>query len=314
MNLPPQPPSSEEPEQHPVLHSSEETLIQPSPVSDSSAEGAEETSSEETLIQPSPVSDSGAEGTEQQTTPSATEDMPTLPASSSEPHMTEDIPTLPASSSEPHMEETEQEPVPAFEPDGIAYSALDNNSTADGDTVSDEDEEDEEDDQAVSSQPSRSGVFIRKGVLIAAACAVVVVALLATFLVVASRPKDPPTDWIASFTPPPSSTSTSPSRILYYLHWTNQNGELQGQLQLAAKVNGKLQSITAPATGLYNKDNHIIYVVVTVSGQADTLVGKINATNDTLTLNSPGATDQSTQFVFHTGTANDYKQDTKQLA
>ncbi len=262
MNLSPQPSLPEEPEQQPALSSSEETSTQPSTVSDSHFQETE--------------------------------------------YPSEDIPMLPASSSEPQIEETEQQPISASEPDEIEHSSLDENA------VVGEDEDSEADREVSSSQPSRSGVFISRGVLIAAAGVIVVAALLIALLVVVNRPKDPPTDWIASYTPPAGSGSTT-GKILYYLHWTNQNGELKGQLQLAAKANGSLQSLTAPATGLYNRDNHIIYVVVTVNGQADTLTGKINDTNDTLTLNSPGATSQSSQFVFHTGNANDYKQATKRL-
>ncbi|WP_136625252.1 hypothetical protein [Dictyobacter kobayashii] len=138
------------------------------------------------------------------------------------------------------------------------------------------------------------------------------VALLAALLVFVNRPKDPPSDWISSFTPPAGTSSAS--KILYYLHWTNENGELKGQLQLSAVANGAPQSLTAPATGLYNRDNHIIYVVITINGQAGTLMGKINDANDTLTLNQVGATSQASQLVFHTGSANDYKQATQKLA
>ncbi|MBV9712785.1 MAG: hypothetical protein JO011_17940, partial [Ktedonobacteraceae bacterium] len=66
-------------------------------------------------------------------------------------------------------------------------------------------------------------------------------------------------------------------------------------------------------TGLYNRDNHIIYVVITINGQADTLTGKINDANDTLNLNPAGVTGQNSQFVFHIGNANDFKQATKKL-
>jgi hypothetical protein len=252
MNLPPQPPLSEEPEQPPTLHSSEETPTQPAPASDSLSEEPE---------QP--------------------------PAHSA----TEDIPPPPASSSEPGEAE-------ASELDEVEFSELD---------------EDEAFAPAQASpfQPSRSGVFIHRGILIAATCALVVAVVLVALLVFVNRPKDPPTDWIASYTPPAGTSSAK--KILYYLHWTNQNGELKGQLQLAANVNGSLQSLTALATGLYNRDNHIIYVVVTINGQADTLMGKINDNNDTLTLNPAGATGQDSQIVFHIGSANDYKQATKKL-
>lgn len=263
MNLSPQPPSSEEPEQQPALHSSEETPIQPSPASDSLSDEAE-----------------------QQPVHSASEDSPTEPASSSELE---------------GVEISELDEVEASEPDEAEISELD---------------EDEAfaPEQPVSSpfQPSRSGVFIHKGILITAACVLVAIVVLGALLVFVNRPKDPPTDWIASYIPPAGTSSAK--KILYYLHWTNQNGELKGQLQLAANVNGSLQSLTALATGLYNRDNHIIYVVVTINGQADTLTGKINDTNDTLTLIPVGATGQDSQIVFHIGSADDYKQATKKLA
>lgn len=271
MSLPSQPPLSEEPEQQPILHSSEETPIQPSLTPDSLSEEAEQ--------------------------------QPTYLAS-------EDIPTLPASSFEPLAAETVQQPASFSESDGNEYTALDE----DEDAPLDEDDDFEEEQTGSSlSRPAGSGVFIHTGVLIAAAGIIVVAALLIAFLVVANRPKDPPTDWIASYTPPPTATSTS-GKILYYLHWTNKNGELSGQLQLATKTSGKLQSLTAPAVGLYNRDNHIIYVVITISGQAPaTLTGKINDANNTLTLNQAGVASSSNLFVFHTGNANDYKQATNLL-
>ena len=176
------------------------------------------------------------------------------------------------------------------------------------DASDDSEDEDSEDDELASSQPSRSGVFIHKGMLIAAAAVVVLAAVLVALLLFVNRPIDPPTDWIASS--PPSSQGT----VLYYLHWTNQNGALKGQLQLAVNSNGATQSVTAPTTGLYSRDNHIIFVVVTISGQAPvTLSGNINDNNDTLTLNQAGATDKTGQIVFHTGSANDYKQATNKL-
>ncbi|MBV9615236.1 MAG: hypothetical protein JO031_07260, partial [Ktedonobacteraceae bacterium] len=212
-------------------------------------------SSEEPSPQPSPASDALPEEGEQQPVDSASED----------------ISTQAASSSEPPMEEAEQHLASPSEPDETETSVLDEDETSEPAQP-----------ESSPSQPSQSGVFVRKGLLIAAVSAVVVVALLATLLVFVTRPKDPPTDWIASFTPPPGSST---GKILYYLHWTNQNGELNGQLQLATIANGIPQSLAAPATGLYNRDNHIIYVVITINGQADTLTGKINDANDTLNLN-----------------------------
>ena len=240
--------------------------------------------SEETTTQPSTASDSRSEETEQQ---------PVHPAS-------EETEQQPALSSDSLSEETEQQPVSSSEPNEAEASAPDEDA-------------DFEQAQPVasSSQPSRSGIFIQKGFLIAAACVVVVAALLVALMAFVNSPKDPPTDWIASYTPPAS--PGSPGKILYYLHWTNQNGELNGQMQLAANANGTPQSLTAPATGLYNRDNHIIYVVITINGQPGTLTGKINENNDTLTLNQVGAPNQNSQLVFHIGSENDYKQATKNL-
>ncbi len=198
---------------------------------------------------------------------------------------------------------------PVADPDAIA-------SSADSDlTEASSTEENNEPDAAptvIAAPPAKSsGVFVPRSLLIAAVSVLVLIALLAALLVFVNRPQDPPTDWIGSYTPPAGSSSTG--KILYYLHWTNQNGSLNGQLQLAANSNGKLQSLTVPATGLYNRDNHIIYVVVTISGQPDTLTGNINNTNDTLMLNEVGATSQDSQIVFHRGSSNDYNQATKKL-
>src|SRR5579859_3009665 len=224
MNLPPQLPSSEEPEQQPALPFSEEPPAEPSPASDSHAEEPE-----------------------QQPEHPAAEDIPTQPALPSESPTEETEPIL---SSEPPAEETE--PTSSSEPDEDETSAPDEDFEPDEDEASILDE----DEAFEAEQPARSGVFIQKRLLIGAAGAVVVVALLVALLVLVNRPKDPPTDWIASYTPPAGTTNTG--KILYYLHWTNQNGELKGQLQLAAFTNGSLQSLTVPATGLYNRDNHII--------------------------------------------------------
>jgi hypothetical protein len=264
--------SSEEEEQHP--HAAEETLLPSSPAAESHPEEARHVD---------PVS----------------EDVPTLPTLASDPLAEEpqhtdlvgdDAPTLLASTSEPLAEETESQPTSSFDEDG----------------------DEDEDLELEGASPAQPGVFVSRGVLIAVACAVVIVALLATLLVVVTRPKDPPTDWIASYTPAAGTSSTT-GKIVYYLHWKNQNGALQGQLQLATFSNGALQSATAPTTGLYSKDNHIIYVVVTLNGQASTLTGNINDAGDILTLNAPGAASPGSGLVFHTGSANDYKQETKKL-
>jgi hypothetical protein len=277
MNLPPQPPSSEEPEQQPTLHPSE--------------------SEEKAPTQPEHAADSpSSEEPERQTTPTVEEPEEPQPEHAADSSSEE---TEPVAASE---EDMSTQPVSSFEADEAEDSSPDEDN-----------EEAFAPTQAASPvQSSPAGVFIRKSALIAAACAVVVVALLVVLLVVVTRPKDPPTDWIASYTPPAGASSTG--KVLYYLHWTNQNGALNGQMQFAAKANGAPQSLTAPATGLYNKDNHIIYVVITINGQPATLTGKINDNNDTLTLNEAGATSQSSQFVFHTGNANDYKQATQKLA
>ncbi len=278
MDLPSQSSSSEEEEQHP--QAAEETL-QPS------AATTEVPSEEGQHVDP------------------VTEDVSTQPTLVSDPSAEEEqhgdligdtVPASFASTSEPLVEGTEPQPVSSFDQDGSEAF----------------DEDDDEDFELEGASPARPGVFIRRGVLIAVGCAVVIVALLATLLVVVTRPKDPPTDWIASYTSAASATSTG-GKVLYYLHWTNQNGALQGQLQLATFSNGTLQSATAPTTGLYSKDNHIIYVVVTLNGQASTLTGNINNAGDTLTLNAPGATGPGSGLVFHTGSASDYKQATKKL-
>ncbi len=294
MNLPPQQlPSAEEPEQQPVPHTPEEASVQPSSSADQSSEEPEQqpvlhTSEEDISTQPSSSADQPSEETQQQPVGLASEDT-TQPASSFEP-VAEETETQLAMPSEPVGEETEPQFATFSEADGAEVS---------------------EDDEDEVSEPAPSGVFIHKGILIAAASAVVVVALLAVFLVFVNRPKDPPTDWIASYTPPAGSSTTG--KVLYYLHWTNQNGELKGQMQLAAFANGAPQSLTVPATGLYNRDNHDIYVVITVQGQADTLTGKINDAGDTMSLNPAGVTSKTSQFVFHIGTANDFKQATKKL-
>jgi hypothetical protein len=305
MDLSSQPSSSEESEQH--HHSEEEeTLLQSSPAAASLPEEPEHVDpiAEDVPTQPATAS-------EPEHVDPIAEDVPTQPATASEvlaeetepghvDPVTEDVPTQPALASESLAEEIEQQPTSPFDPAG--------------DEVLDEEVFDEDEDlELEGAAPARAGVFISRGVLIATVSAVVILALLATLLVVVTRPKDPPTDWIASYTPAPAAGTTSSGKILYYLHWTNQNGALQGQLQLATVANGTLQSATAPTTGLYSKDNHIIYVVVTLNGQASTLTGKINDTSDTLTLNAPGATTPNSGLVFHTGSANDYKQATKQL-
>ncbi len=315
MNLPPESSSSEELEQATVRHSVEETPVQPSFVADVPSEevtelpptdsSAKDSSTEETIeLLPTHTASedsSTEETTELPPTHTASEDIPTLPATSSsaEP-LAEPLESPLASSTEAQTEETELPIASPEMPEGEF-------------STEDEEDEDEDEDAELSSlsQPSQSGVFVHKGWLIGVVSAVVVVALLASLLVFVSRPKDPPTDWIATYTPPAGASSSG--KVLYYLHWTNQNGELTGQLQLAANPTGTLQSLTVPATGLYNKDNHIIYVVITINGQADTLTGKVNDANDTLNLNPAGVTSQSSLLVFHIGTANDYKLATKKL-
>jgi hypothetical protein len=302
MDLPSQPPSSEETKQQ-HIHSSEEAPIQPSPDADSLTEETQPQSAnpvtEETPTPSAPVADS------------LSEEIQPLHADP----IIEGIPEQPASTSEPLTEETEPQ-ITSLDQDKTEpqITSLDQDKTEPQITSLDQDEEEEDEDEDLEDEEeTRSGVFIGRGLLIAIGCAVVIVALMATLLVVVTRPKDPPTDWIASYTPPATAGTPAGGKILYYLHWTNQNGSLKGQLQLATVTNGALQSATATTVGLYSKDNHIIYVVITLSGQASTLAGTINDNNDTLTLDAPGTTTPGNGLIFHTGSANDYKLAAKNL-
>jgi hypothetical protein len=341
MNSPSKPPLSEEPATQLVSHVSEETPTQPSPTSDSPSEETElqpnltpepltEEHEQQSASSPEPV----AEGNEQQLTPSSEpvaaeselqsvdpisessneENIPTEAAPSSEPSEIsneEDMPTEAALSSESLTEDTESEPVSSEPITDDASSTSDEVEVFDLDEDADENEAFEEEQPGSRLfQPMQSGLFIHTKALIAAVCAIVVIALVVVVFLFVTRPKDPPTDWIASYTAPGSPSS---SKTLYYLHWTNENGNLTGQLQLAANPSGTPQSLTATATGLYNRDNHIIYVVVIVQGQPDTLTGKINDNNDTMTLTLAGATSTDGLLVFHLGNANDYKKATQQL-
>ncbi len=306
MDFSPQPPPSEEPEQQLTLHSSEEIPTQLSPASDSLSEEIEQ----QAALSSEPDENEASEPDENEV--SAQDENEVSAQDENEVSAQDEN----EASAQDENEASAQDENEASAQDENEVSAQDENeaSAQDEDEVSAQDEDEAfEPTQAVSSpsQSSRSGVFIHKGILIAAASIVVVAVLLAALLVFVNRPKDPPADWIGSYTPPAGTGSTG--KTLYYLHWTNQNGDLNGQLQLAANPNGTLQSLTAPTTGLYNRDNHIIYVIVTINGQASTLTGKINDNNDTLTLNLVGATDQGGPLVFHTGSADDYKQATKKL-
>jgi hypothetical protein len=315
MSLPSQPPSSEEPEQKPTLHASEETPEQISPASDLSSDETEKqpvlSTSEDIPTQPPATVEPQKNEVAQQNIVSSTPDeteAPTQVSDAGTPDVTEAPTQVWANGEAPNWDDAS---TPAWT--DTSPPEVDGVNEVDG--VSEEDEEDEDFDAApivpVPSQTSRTGIFVHRGILIAAAIILVLAALLVSLLLFVNRPKDPPTDWISNTTSP--TTATTSAKVVYYLHWTNSNGELKGQLQVAANSNGTPQSLTAPTTGLYNRDNHIIYVVVTVNGSPDTLMGKINDSNDTLTLNPAGATDTTNQLVFHIGTANDYKQDTQKI-
>jgi hypothetical protein len=332
MNETPQPPSSEEPKQQPPIHSSKEAPTQPSPASDAQSDEAElqtvsytpennpwkpasspESSSDEppTQVWSDASSESQAEPPTQVWSDGSAENQAELPTQVWS-DTSSDSQAEPATQSWSNTSTEGQ-----AESDAQSWS---NTSTPskDAEDEDDEDDEDEDDEDAEGEEqslrsPSQSGIFIHKGLLIAAAGVIVAAAVVVALLLFLNRPIDPPTDWIASITPPATASAPSTGTVLYYLHWTNQNGVLKGQLQLAANSSGTPQSLTAPTTGLYSRDNHIIFVVVSINGQADTLTGKINDSNDTLTLNQPGATDQTSQIVFHKGTANDYKQATNKL-
>jgi hypothetical protein len=242
--------------------------------------------------------------------------LPSQPLSSEEPEQQltlpssiEETPTELSTTSDSLPENIEQQP---------AYTASEDMptqpeapSTPDENLISTPDEGDKDEDDEDEDDENQKGIFIQRRWLIASACVVVIAALLVTFLLLVNRPQDPPTDWIASYTPPAGSSSAT--KILYYLHWTNQNSDLKGQLHLAANSNGTPQSLTVPMVGLYNKENHIIYVVITINGQPDTLTGTINDKNDVLILDQVNAPNQENQLVFHTGSANDYQQATKRL-
>lgn len=319
MNVSPQPPLGEEPEKETELHNIDKTPEQPAPTSETS-------SPEDATEQPAPTSTSATHevGTEypvtstevaepensiEQTETSSeeveTENIEEQPKTSAEVSEHEDIaeePTIHTSADE----ETTPQPMTFSEPPAEAEDATEN-TIADDEAI----EDDVEDEEDTTTGQTGSGVFVRKGVLIGVISAVVLVALLGTLLFFVTRPKDPPTDWLTSVTPPAGSGSAS--KILYYLHWTNDNGELKGKLDLAAYANGGPQSVSDDATGLYSRDNHIIYVVIVDNGQPVTFTGKINDSNDTLTLSPAGATGQTTPLVFHTSSADNYKQETKKL-
>ncbi|GCE06545.1 hypothetical protein [Dictyobacter aurantiacus] len=288
MSVPPQPPLGEEPEKKTELQSGDQISEQPAPT-------PETVSHEDATEQPTTTSDVAS--------PVEGNDSPTIPSETASHEEATEQPTIHDSADE----ETTPQPMTFSEPP--ADSTESSEDTVVDNQESLEEEDLEEDDE--TAQPARSGIFIKKGVLIGVISAVVLVALLAALLFFVNRPKDPPTDWLSSVTPPAGSGSAT--KILYYLHWSNDNGELKGQLQLAAYANGAPQSLTAPASGLYSRDNHDIYVVVTINGQATTLSGKINDSNDTLTLNQVGAPNQASQLVFHTSSADAYKQETRKL-
>jgi hypothetical protein len=328
MSLPPQPPSSEEPEQHTTLHFSEETPKQ--------ASSAPESRSDEVEKQPV-LSASEDIPTQYQSAPDESEAPTQVGANASAPDEAEAPTQVGANTSAPDEAEApapDEAEAPASNWAEAPISNWDDASTPAWTDASPIDDPTAIDDTVAAttadaatnatpdfntaqgapapSQTSRAGIFIHKSILIAAAIVVVLAAILVALVLFLNRPIDPPTDWIASESSAATTTGAS-QQILYYLHWTNQDGKLTGQLQLAADTNGTPQSLTAPTTGLYNRDNHIIYVVVTISGSPTTLTGKIDTSNNTLTLNPAGATDTSNQIVFHTGSANDYKLDTQKM-
>lgn len=334
MSLPPQPPSSEEPEKKPVIHPVEETPEQSSPTSDIQPDEAEKqpviSASEELPTQPAstlePQEDNLAAHPVLPSTPDETEAPTQVWTNASTADVSEastqawinastpaepEAPTADVSEA-PTQVWSDGEPPKWTENEGTAPDWTDASAPAEENGLSAEDENIEISEiPSADGQSTRAGIFIHRSILIAAAAILVLAILLVSLLFFLNSPKDPPTDWIASYTP--TSTTSTSGKILYYLHWTNQNGDLKGQLQLAAVSNGAPQSLTAPTTGLYNRDNHIIYVVIVVSGNQDVLLGKINDSNDTLTLNPVGATDTTNQIVFHKGSAADYKAQTKQL-
>jgi hypothetical protein len=284
MNTTPQPPSSEEPEKQPSIQTSNETSTQTSPTSKAQSDESEQQTVYDTSDNIPWKLDSSAE--------SGSDEIPIESGDDSATQSQAESATL---SGDDATTQTQAES-PTQNWDDASASPEDQ-TFASGQSV------------VPYSQPSQSGIFIHKGILIAAAGIVVVAAVLVGLLLFINRPKEPPTDWIAS-----TGTSSTGGTILYYLHWTNQNGVLKGQLQLAANSNGTPQSVTDPTTGLYSNNNHVIYVIVTLNGQAPaTLTGTINANNDTLTLNPAGATDQTNQIVFHVGSASAYKQATNKL-
>jgi hypothetical protein len=334
MNETPQPPSSEEPKQQPPIHSSKEAPKQPSPASDAQSDEAEletvrytpENNPWKPASSPESSSDELPTQVWSDTSAESQSELPTQVWSDTSAESQSESPTQVWSdtSTSDQVEPATQSwsDTSAASTDGQAEPAAqswsdtstpskDDEYEGEGDAEDDDEDDEDEDAQAVRSS-SQSGVFIHKGILFAAAGVIVAAAIVVALLLFLNRPIDPPTEWFASITPPVTAGAPSTGTTLYYLHWTNKNGALTGQLQLAAN-NGTPQTLNAPTTGLYSRDNHVIFVVVTINGQAVTLTGKINDSNDILTLNQPGAPDLTSQIVFHKGSADEYKQATNKL-
>jgi hypothetical protein len=133
----------------------------------------------------------------------------------------------------------------------------------------------------------------------------VVIVIVAAFLITHGFRADPPSSWLA--TEPIGSTS----KFVYYIHWTNHDGQLNGSMDeyyySSSSSYGSGQSQSYNLDGTYNYQDQTVTLTVHNGAESVTIKGNISGNN--MTLHSPASTSTSSanrDLTFHTASQKDF--------
>ncbi len=119
-----------------------------------------------------------------------------------------------------------------------------------------------------------------------------------------THPSGPPTNWLATET-------VGKQRIVYYLHWNDDNGVLRGSLESSLFVAGVMQNSSWSFVATYDSQTTTLHITFDKVSAANlpyySADAKING--DTLTIKRANNSDPGNDaLVFHPASAQDYTQ------
>jgi hypothetical protein len=121
--------------------------------------------------------------------------------------------------------------------------------------------------------------------------------------------QEPPSDWLASY------TSSTDGNALFYIHWANNNGNLQGTLEetaVFAMTGTTPVTVTLSIDGTYDYQSHNVSLNLHDNQGLETLSGTVE-NNDQLMLHSADSsssvtgTGSSSDLVFHSSSSTEYE-------